>query len=319
MTTTAHKHRHRTEPATSVVAVVAVVHGQSPAEIDRFVRQVQQLDGGPFPLWIVNSGAPRRPSLPPGLGAVIDAGGNRGWTGGANLGARAAVEGGAEHILFMNTDVDVLDSRLVQRLCSVLATHPEVGLVSPTIVLSDTGSAGHPSSRPARTWYQGASVSTTTWITRHPGIGRPCRPTGSVRSVAVASGCCLLARAEAFLAVGGFDEDLFAYFDEADLCLRVGRAGWTSALVDEPLLAHRTPGRDLTVVSAYYFGRNPWLLARKHLPPTRRAVAAAAQLAVAPVYLWRSQGWAARRAFLRGLAHGTAHLCGHDRVGLGHR
>jgi len=309
-----------TEHGGATVAVVTVVHGQSDTELHHFVRQVDALDDGPFALWLVDSGAARPPGLPPALATVVDAGGNVGWTGGANLGARAARELGADHILFLNTDVEILDRCLVRRLLAVLDANPQVALVSPAIVLGDPDRPGCPDAAGQwRTWYQGASMSSTTWITRHPGITRPYRGSGRVRTVGVASGCCLLARGDAFASIGGFDEDLFAYFDEADLCLRMAQAGWTSALLDVPLVAHHTPGRDLTAVSAYYFGRNPWLLARKHLSPGHRVVACAAQLGAAPVYLWRSRGGAARRAFLRGLVHGAQHVCGRDRVGLGHR
>lgn len=40
------------------------------------------------------------------------------------------------------------------------------------------------------------------------------------------SASCLLARAEALRAVGGFDEGYFLYEEDADLCLRLRQAGW---------------------------------------------------------------------------------------------
>ena len=43
---------------------------------------------------------------------------------------------------------------------------------------------------------------------------------------------CVLLRADAFRAVGGFDENFFMYFEDVDLCLRLEAAGWK--LLQEP-------------------------------------------------------------------------------------
>src|SRR6185437_7241830 len=45
------------------------------------------------------------------------------------------------------------------------------------------------------------------------------------------SGSCMLVRREAFDAVGGFDPAYFMYFEDLDLCERIGRAGWQNVYV----------------------------------------------------------------------------------------
>ena len=80
----------------------------------------------------------------------------------------------------------------------------------------------------------------------------------------------------AFASVGGFDEKLFLYKEDEDLCLRLREAG--GAVVYEPGVAVRHHGsvvadlhQELASASSYYFA--------KHFRdrPSRRAFAAAHQ------------------------------------------
>ena len=52
------------------------------------------------------------------------------------------------------------------------------------------------------------------------------------------SGSCLLLRRAAFEAVGGFDPRYFMYFEDLDLCERLGRAGWQSVYVPDAVILH---------------------------------------------------------------------------------
>jgi N-acetylglucosaminyl-diphospho-decaprenol L-rhamnosyltransferase len=52
------------------------------------------------------------------------------------------------------------------------------------------------------------------------------------------SGSCMLVRREAFDAVGGFDPAYFMYFEDLDLCERIGRAGWQNVYVPTSVVCH---------------------------------------------------------------------------------
>jgi GT2 family glycosyltransferase len=291
-------------------AVVCVIYEQSDEEVERFLRALGELSGPPCPVWLVVSKPGRDLAVPSTSARVIELSENVGWTGGANAGARAARAAGCRDIVFMNTDVEFLSSDILVELSRAMDSDPGLGFVSPGIVSS---------ARIDRIWYRGAIVLPWAWVTRHPGIGQVYRPSGRVIPTEVPSGCCMVMRGQLFDELGGFDERLFAYFDEADLAWRAARAGWRAGLVDLPLLAHDHRGRELGEISAYYFGRNPFILARTHCGPLSRVIAAAAQCAAAPFYLVRCEGMRARAAYLRGLRDGFAHLLGWTRTERGHR
>jgi GT2 family glycosyltransferase len=69
-------------------------------------------------------------------------------------------------------------------------------------------------------------------------------------------GAALAIRASAFAEIGGFDEDFFLNWEEADLCFRLGDAGWKIAHCPEATVTHLQGSsitRELNFTS-YYAG-----------------------------------------------------------------
>ncbi|MCA1824448.1 MAG: glycosyltransferase family 2 protein, partial [Mycobacteriales bacterium] len=102
------------------------------------------------------------------------------------------------------------------------------------------------------------------------------------------SGSCLLLRRSAFAAVGGFDAAYFMYFEDLDLCRRLGRAGWRSIYVPSAVVRHvgghatsRTPRAMLRAHhrSAYRY------LAREYAGPRWLPVRAVLAVGLAARYL----------------------------------
>jgi hypothetical protein len=81
-------------------------------------------------------------------------------------------------------------------------------------------------------------------------------------------GCAALYRRTMFEEIGGFDEDLFAYADDAELGLRARIAGWKCIYTPDAVVRHRR-GATLGVLSSRrleLIERNRILLAVKHFP-----------------------------------------------------
>jgi GT2 family glycosyltransferase len=134
-------------------------------------------------------------------------------------------------------------------------------------------------------------------------------------------GCAALYRKSMLDEIGGFDEDLFAYGDDAELGLRGRIAGWRCVYAPAAVVRHRR-GSTLGLLSSRRIAlieRNRVLLAVKHFPPSLlllNPVYFAMRVAAGTVASLRGRGEAGRFAgvhrgrlavaLLRGLIEGIA-------------
>lgn len=82
-------------------------------------------------------------------------------------------------------------------------------------------------------------------------------------------GCASLARRDAVLEAGGYDERLFIYGNERDLTCRLLARGQRVLQTSCAVAFHRTPfGMQMGPRSLYYHARNAWLSMLKHAPLT---------------------------------------------------
>jgi GT2 family glycosyltransferase len=154
----------------------------------------------------------------------VELGRNLGYTGAANRGASRA---SGELILFLNAD-----TRLAPDALSLLRREfadAGVGVVGPRIELSK---ADNP-----EFGYTIDALGSTVALTK------PAPPLFH-------SGCAMLARADLFRRLEGFDERFFMFADDVDLCLRAFVAGYDVRVVPEAVAWHyggsATPGGYLT-------------------------------------------------------------------------
>lgn len=132
---------------------------------------------------------------------------NEGYGRANNRGVRVAE--GAAQVLIVNPDVE-LQPGAASALLAAARVWPDAGLLAPRIVEPD-----------GRFFYQPRSLL-APYLTNPS--GRRDLPEGDACAPFL-SGACFLARRDLFLSLGGFDEAIFLFYEDDDLCRRVAEAG----------------------------------------------------------------------------------------------
>ncbi|MBN4093992.1 MULTISPECIES: glycosyltransferase family 2 protein [Methylobacterium] len=132
---------------------------------------------------------------------------NEGYGRANNRGVRAAET--AEHVLVVNPDV-VLRPGTVDALLDAARTWPDAGLIAPRLV--EPG---------GRFFFQARSLL-APYLTNP--AGRLALPQGDACAPFLSGACLMMPRA-LFLDLGGFDENIFLFYEDDDLCRRVADSG----------------------------------------------------------------------------------------------
>lgn len=188
---------------------------------------------------------------------------NLGFGGGHNL---LASKSDARYLLILNPDVEFLSEDTSKRLLSTATADPSIKVVGPKLI-GPTGLA--------QPYDHGRLRGLRAQLALRGGHSY-WRETTVSQEVAWASGAAMLVERAAYEDVGGFDENLFLYKEDEDLCLRIRHMG--GRVVYEPSITVRHEGsvvatrkESLEQATAYFF--------EKHLlnTPAHRMLRAAHQ------------------------------------------
>ena len=190
---------------------------------------------------------------------VLSVAENRGPAAGNNAGIRAALESDCAWVLLLNNDT-IVDPTLIDRLRDAISAHRDYAIIGPVIkfmddpdivmtdgcVFNDPNYVG---------FFQRKPVPLTQGTPPH------------ITDVDVVNGCCMLIRADVLRRIGPFDERMFIYHDETDLCLRATAAGGKLGVIDHALVWHKGSATFKTTgkrSARYYDARNLLYVLRKH-------------------------------------------------------
>jgi GT2 family glycosyltransferase/glycosyltransferase involved in cell wall biosynthesis len=252
--------------ARRIHAIAAVVlHYRTPSETALAVRALRAA-GRPLNRVVVVDNDEVPGALDLGTVGVpverIANGRNLGFPGGMNAGIRAALAGGADAVLLVNSDV-LLPPGTACTLARTADARPRAGVVAPVVLARE---------RPDRVASRGIRFDRATGRVRNLGIGEPftSRSDGAWHAADAVNGAAMLVTREVFERIGLFDEDYFFSFEEIDLCARAADAGFEIGVADDAVAYHRGGATlDPRSVARFYFGtRNQLRLAARSGRPS---------------------------------------------------
>ena len=240
---------------------VVLLNWQRPHDVLSCLRSLHALEYDAKKIVVVNNGS--SDELREVVSAsrtdvsVIEAGRNRGFSGGNNLAFRQAIVDGAKYIWIVNDDL-TLPSDCLSTLVAAAEADPQAGLLSPVVYHKD---------HPDLVWNAGGKFRTETcgfdWFldVNEADAFQRAHPDRFMLA-----GTALLIRTDLVARIGGLGEDMFAYHEDIDYSMRAQSAGFTRQLVTNASVYHdhQPTGRQRPHV-AYYLARNDILIWRRHV------------------------------------------------------
>jgi|GEM_PF-464231 len=177
---------------------------------------------------------------------------NLGFTGGNNIGARRALELGADYVWLLNNDTVVAPDSL-RKLVDEAEKSPEIGLLSPTIY--DYDSPGH-------VQFMGAYILPAKWRVFY--VDDPNELNDElVRRNLILFGTALLIKRNVIETIGLLSEKYFAYYEDNDYSLRALRNNFRNMVVTDAHILHkgvRSTGGKNSPTKAFLMARNAYFL-----------------------------------------------------------
>lgn len=155
---------------------------------------------------------------------------NRGFAGGCNYGIKLAMEAQSDYVLLLNNDT-IVQQDFLGPLVAYAKSSSGVGVVAPLICYAD---------EPDRVWFAGAKSALGLGYFEHQYLNKrrdqvPKEPFVSD----YVTGCCMLISATLIKSIGMLDERFFAYFEDADFCLRAQYKGYDVVCVPGSIIWHK--------------------------------------------------------------------------------
>lgn len=191
---------------------------------------------------------------------VIKADKNYGFTGGNNIAINQILkESRSEYILLLNNDT-VVSREFLTELIKVAENRKKVGIVGPKIYKYDL------KSKQKVIQSAGATINLFTGNVSAYGYKQIDRKQfDHIRNVDYVHGACLLIRREVIQNIGLLNDNLFAYFEDVDWCLRAKEKGYDVVYAPGSIIWHKggESSSKMPELLMYYRVRNRFLIEKR--------------------------------------------------------
>jgi N-acetylglucosaminyl-diphospho-decaprenol L-rhamnosyltransferase len=168
---------------------------------------------------------------------------NLGFGKGCNFGAKEAQ---GKYILFLNSDTEILDKGLL-RMAKFLEEHKQAAILGGK--LENTDGSLQPS---AGKFYNLFNLLIMLLGLERFGFLRS--SPSNIKKVDWVSGACMMVKRDIFEKLGGFDEKLFMYVEDMEICFRAQKIGFATYFYPDIKLRHKSLGssnRTFAIINIY--------------------------------------------------------------------
>ena len=239
--------------------MVVVLHWRGSHYTRACLASIRSLRYANFEILLVDNGSPDGSGAAiarhfPGI-TLLSLENNRGFAGGCNAALSYSIEQGAEWVWLLNNDTKVAPDSL-SLLVDRASEHTDAGALGAVV---RTGHGEH---------FVSSGPGQIDFIKAKTYLRSEFPDSAAALQCQWLSGSNLLLRVDAIKQTGAFDEDYFLYFEDTDLCHRLGKRKWKCLLVPAASVEHvggaSTEGKR-SYWRAYYYTRNRLLFFMKAL------------------------------------------------------
>jgi GT2 family glycosyltransferase len=204
-----------------LIAVILVAYGGRDDTV-ACIRSIQKSDYSNYRIILVDNDSPDdtsqfvRGTFPDVL--LVESETNLGFAGGNNLGIDKTLELNADYIFLLNNDTEIA-SDTIGKLVDSAGKSEKLGAIGPKIYYFEKKDI---------IWSAGGMIDFRWSNLYHRGIRKLDSAEYNVRrEVDYLTGCALMFPSERVKEIGKLDESFWMYYEDADFCMRLKRAGYS--------------------------------------------------------------------------------------------